>query len=786
MFISHDVSCPSTRCALITVIATLVIGLPSVVSVAYADPGVPESPPNQPPDLPSEKPQHERLDSHLNELVDRIGSTGTLDIAGNAPISVGDLVATTIRMSHNVSGTVEFLKSVGAIVANMGIDYIEAYTPVTVLSPLSERDGVLNVRTIMLPLQHITSQGAAIHRAPVWNTRGYTGEGIKVGVIDAGFVGYSALMGTELPSTVIPRCYTAVGFHSSYLPYCETGTPHGTAVAETVVDMALSIELYIANPVSKGDLQQTAAWMVSEGVQVINMSLGYLWDGPGDGTSTNTESPLNTVDSAVSGGLVWVNSAGNSAARSWYGNYTDSDSDGILEFSSSSEYQYVNLEPGDQITVQLRWDDAWNSADSDLDLYLYEWDAASGYTLMGSSSDFQNGDLGQDPYEIITFSAPSSDYYYLFVRHFAGPTPEWFELLVWGADLSIQVSEHSITNPGDSANGGMLTVGAADWTTPTVIESFSSRGPTSDGRIKPDIVGVDGGNSASYGVWYGTSQASPHVAGLAALVLQRYPQYTPQEVATYLKDNASGRDTGPNNTWGYGLARLPFLKPTAPTGVIATPHEGQAEVTWSAPSDNGGSPITQYTVTSNPGVADVTATGLSTTIAGLSPFKSYTFYVSATNAVGTSSSSDSSNSVTPMPNVPSIPDLSQQSDTGVSDSDNTTAMVTATFTGTADPNVTVKLFRAGDILVGSGAADENGQWSIKSSSLPQGTNLITATATVGYLTSRSSQALVVTIAWDNFAEVPSLSWVWTGILTSGMLAMIVVRIHRSRRHPRTC
>jgi hypothetical protein len=55
----------------------------------------------------------------------------------------------TVRLSHNLSTTVEFLESVGAIVANIGTDYIEAYTPVTFLAPLSERDGVLKIQAII-------------------------------------------------------------------------------------------------------------------------------------------------------------------------------------------------------------------------------------------------------------------------------------------------------------------------------------------------------------------------------------------------------------------------------------------------------------------------------------------------------------------------------------------------------------------------------------------------------------------------------------------------------------
>jgi hypothetical protein len=119
-------------------------------------------------------------------------------------------------------------------------------------------------------------------------------------------------------------------------------------------------------------------------------------------------------------------------------------------------------------------------------------------------------------------------------------------------------SAGSIGNPAESPNPGLLTVGAASWQTPTVIESFSSVGPTPDGRVKPDIVGADQASTVTYPIFGGTSQAAPHIAGLAALVKSAFPAYTPQQVASYLKSNAIPRGTGrPNNTWGWGFARLP-------------------------------------------------------------------------------------------------------------------------------------------------------------------------------------------------------------------------------------
>jgi hypothetical protein len=106
------------------------------------------------------------------------------------------------------------------------------------------------------------------------------------------------------------------------------------------------------------------------------------------------------------------------------------------------------------------------------------------------------------------------------------------------------------------------------------------------------------------------------------------------------------------------LTAAPPTAPAAPTGVAATPGNGAATVTWTAPA-NGGSPITQYTVT--PYVGGVAQTSLATTVAGvagnppattavvggLANGTTYTFTVSATNAAGTSPESVQSNAVIP-------------------------------------------------------------------------------------------------------------------------------------------
>ena len=124
-----------------------------------------------------------------------------------------------------------------------------------------------------------------------------------------------------------------------------------------------------------------------------------------------------------------------------------------------------------------------------------------------------------------------------------------------------------------------------------------------------------------------------------------------------LVQRAPGRSRrNPDDTWMY-LDDVTLTQPSvpgAPTGVTATAGNGSATVSWTAPSDNGGSAITKYTVTpfiGSTAQTPVTVTGsppaTSTTVTGLTNGTSYTFTVSATNASGTGPASSPSNAVTP-------------------------------------------------------------------------------------------------------------------------------------------
>ena len=518
------------------------------------------------------------LGTALDDLVSRIesGEVTEEEAASEAPVSRGKTVAVTIHLASNVDGVVRFLEDNNVTPRHIGEDYVEAFVPVRLLREISEMTGVLYVETIIPPQgsqappkQQIQGDGPEAHGSAAWNEAGFTGKGIKIGIIDAGFEGISQVLGTELPETVKARCYGTETDDPGGLENCGGGN-HGTLVAESIIDIAPEASLYLAAAWSKGDLADIVDWMISEGVSVINMSLGWTYDGPGDGTSNSSGSPLNTLTRAVNGGIVWINSAGNEADSAWFGTPSDSDGDSVLEFGDFGEQ--LNLYTGGFNPVQLRWDGSWGGQTVDIDLYIYD----EGGRVVRRSLDPQKGGAGHNPYErVVLLSAGNT---ILQVANRSENMPRWMQIVVWNGDIGESSRNGSIGSPGESSNPGMLTVGAAHWERTETIEMYSSRGPAPDGRIKPDVVGAACGETALLGpgdAFCGTSQASPHVAGMAALVRQKFPDFTPQKVVEYLVENAQERGSpGLDNTWGAGFSTLPTPSTPTPTPTstpVATP-----------------------------------------------------------------------------------------------------------------------------------------------------------------------------------------------------------------------
>lgn len=387
---------------------------------------------------------------------------------------------------------------------------------------------------VRLPYPHeameVTGQGVALTGAGDAHSLGISGAGVSIGVIDLGFAGVTTSQGSgDLPPTLSLIDYTGSG---------TGGINHGTQVAETVHEMAPAAALHLAKIDSEVGLGQAVDDMIAAGVDVIVHSVGWFGAAFYDGTG-----PLcDIANTANQAGLIWVNSAGNSRLKHYQATFSDADANLAHEFSPGQNHNTLTLSAGAGTTLVLNWD-AYPQTTIDYDLYLYDGDPAAGGNIVASSTNRQSGRGGQwypTPYESLSYTSISGGTYYIVVRKaVASATQVRFSLFSLGPDLAIRTTASSLTQPSDCAS--VLGVAATSLT--DVVEGFSSEGPTTDGRPKPEISGPNRVRTSMSSSFAGTSAAAPHVGGALALLLAANPGAISAQAATLLFGTAE--DVGP-------------------------------------------------------------------------------------------------------------------------------------------------------------------------------------------------------------------------------------------------
>ena len=506
-----------------------------------------------------------RLDTRLAQLLgafERGGEAEALAVAHQLGLEVDDSRVRVI--AETPPGQGDNLRpvaiSLGGSVEGAYGNLVQVSLPFAALGPLSQSSAAEFVRPPLKAIPLVTSEGVSLTHANTWQSQGMTGAGVKVAIVDLGFQGYASLLGTELPPTVTAQSFRADADITG------GGQPHGTAVAEIVHDMAPAAQIYLANFDTEVELANASQWLTAQGVQVINASWGYFTSGPGDGTGIVDA----IVAQSTAAGTLWAVAAGNHAGRHWSGQFRDTDNNSWHEFQIAPVFDEGNqlgfyLIAGEAMAAELKWDDPFGASCRDYDLFLKRTDDQTGEPLTIASSENRQNDggcvPGANPVEIIQATVPVTDIYHLTIQKHAAATDAYMELYSGYHDLEYAVPAGSVLQPADSPN--TLAVGAVYWDSPNSIESFSSLGPTTDGRTKPDIAGPDGVSTQTYGPsgflggFFGTSAASPHLAGAAALVKQRLGCYTPAQLKAFLEANVV--DLGPagkDNTFGSGRLSL--------------------------------------------------------------------------------------------------------------------------------------------------------------------------------------------------------------------------------------
>ena len=580
----------------------------------------------------------DRFDASVRAVV-----TGArpLEIAKDLGIAVRDERVQVVAISDGrmTSAIEDWLWSNDATFVLAARGRVQAFVPPSLLTELAQRSDVVSVERpnyAELPepappaappkwtTLAVTSEGVAVMNAEAWNAEGLTGAGIQVGVIDVQFGGWEDLLGVELPPAG-QTTYEAFGGAS-----LDASEVHGTGCAEIVHDIAPEADLFLAHIRSTTDFYAALDWLSGLGADVVTMSLGWFGTGPGDGTGQMADEITAFVAATDA---LFITSAGNERRSHWQGTSVDENSDNWVEFSPDSDLNSLvsAMSEDDRVSVNIVWND-WSSPTSDYSLHLYNLDGEEPVEVAVSDRP-QTGLSSQTPYETISYTAPEGGRFGVKINRAGVAGIHDVELFSLDSDLNTRVAEGSLTLPGDAHN--VVTVAAVSYSSPYGYRSFSSAGPVngpggsfSGGETKPDLSAYDGVSTVSYGPrsFFGTSAASPHAAGAAAVVRQAEPSFDHSETRAFLEARSIDLGSaGKDNDYGWGrvfLGQTPGsncsfdISPASASvsasgggGIIhvttddGCPWTASSQVEWLnvAPASGSGDGIAGFTAEANPG-----------------------------------------------------------------------------------------------------------------------------------------------------------------------------------------
>jgi hypothetical protein len=331
-----------------------------------------------------------------------------------------------------------------------------------------------------------------------------------------------------------------------------------------------------------------------------------LWTNIASGASaswisqSSTVAGITAVRANAAGTKVWIAGSSNLYVNSTSGNYTSwsSKGGGFFTFEITEDEKYILAIPSGSATsllnVSRNSGTSWSTATFNSDNYgvqLY-W---TGFQLaMSSDGQYSAADIGY---------------------------PEFFQSRL-GAD---QVATPTATPASTQI--------ALSWSTPTVYGATIS-----DYEIQQSL---DGGTTWSAGI--------AHTASTS----------TSRTITTLTNGTSYSYRIAAITEWGKGpfsasVTAVPATVPGAPTSVTGVRGNQLVDLTWTAPTSNGGHALTDYTIEYRAGAGSWLAfshsasTSTSISVTGLTNGTSYTFRVSAVNDMGTSSASTVSSAYTPL------------------------------------------------------------------------------------------------------------------------------------------
>ncbi|MCU1386216.1 MAG: hypothetical protein JWL71_4913 [Acidobacteria bacterium] len=419
----------------------------------------------------------------------------------------------------------------------------------------------------------------------------------------------------------------------------------GTALLEIVHDIAPGAKLTFANGDTDLAFNQAVNFLAASNDVVLD-DIGFYGE-PYDGTSgvsANTAAALNNPSFPI---RAYVTAVGNDADEHYFGAYADSGVEGtsisgiatpghLHLFQRTADttdvlalgaqpYNVIALPQNGEAAIFLTWDDPFGASGNNYDMYLVQQSTGR---VVASSTDVQSG--RQDPSETIDYvNRGAADRFLIVVQNVRGAAqPRNLNIFTLQPECAAagpvplaaprherhnyNTASRSVSAQGDAGGSpvGVIAVGAICSasanaagafspsapdescldTSNATPEFFSSRGPTLDGRQKPDVAAIDGvaitGAGSFPRPFFGTSAAAPHLGAIAALVLQSAPCLLNRTASTVAP--ASARATLRSVLVGKAVALSP-----APDNVVGSGRvDAYAAVQSSLPGWSGSATLT--------------------------------------------------------------------------------------------------------------------------------------------------------------------------------------------------
>ncbi|MEY7848445.1 S8 family serine peptidase [Natrarchaeobius sp. A-rgal3] len=402
-------------------------------------------------------------------------------------------------------------------------DRVELEADGTDADSIADLEWVVSVRPASIAVAGTVSEGVETIGANEIHADGVTGDGVSVGILDpTGFdVGND-----EIADNVVDARSFADGS-------VENGddNEHGTATAEIVVDVAPDADLYLARMDTEIGYANAVDWLAESDVDVVVMSAGFYGQ-PNDGSGFIA----SVADDAVEDDdIVWVNAAGNSRDEHYLGTF-DGQGMGLHYFDPENNVNPLNdahpMSAGQPIWATLAWDD-WEHTTDHYNLVLLIYDGGEWLVVEESSTSHLSG----TPAEQILRPAPVTGTYAVAVANVGASGDHELQLFVPESQPVFTTPESSVISP--AVGHRTMSVAAVNYHDNS-LASYSSRGPTLDGRNGIDVAAPTGVSTTAYGsdAYAGTSAAAPHVGGLAALVRGSDSSLDAKAVSSSIRDGA--------------------------------------------------------------------------------------------------------------------------------------------------------------------------------------------------------------------------------------------------------